>query len=896
MSVWTDLLLAFFHDPPDKAARIPGHVSRTRRYLEAALDWKPSEAEAHGGLADQHASAIERLPMPDGEHASRQVGLEDDGHGPLFPVHPMSAAKYPTPLMACDIDESWLIDRIQRIVNGLPGAEERQRFLALWRLLPERLAADKEWFTRLPADTRTPDHTIWHHMDITAALAVAGSGGKCYLSFSLGPVQTFIATARTVRDLWTGSMILAWLTFQGMLPVIESHGPTALVYPSLRGVPLLDLWLRKLKGLESLVEAPDEHQLKSPCLPNRFLAVIPRGVDGEGARSLAFQCEKSVRDSWRSLCGAVHEKLAAELERHVEVRLREHWDRWWTTQVENFFDVRTALLPADQCRDETLAELLAGKSQFSEAFADAHSVRELASVIPPEHLPGFEQNTAGQWQHSLELSARLMEASKSVRHVPPPIDVTGGEVVPPKCSMLGSYEQMGPAQLEESANFWEQAAKTVRLKGVRLRKRERLSAVALVKRFAGPAFLAGELELSDRRLLRWDDTATVGAAEWLARAQAKGFQELDPEAIRDRHKSWSGQWLHGPSAENEDEDAKCPDEVRRWIEAACEHPDLGKPPAYYAVLMMDGDHLGAWLRGERSPTVESVMHPKMVDYYRGLRDAQRRALPQVEAALRARRPVGPALHAALSEALANFALHFVPRIVTAHHGTLVYAGGDDVLALLPTATALECASALNTVFRKDWERDARGRERLLMGRCASLSGGLVIVHHKEDLRFALEEARKAERRAKKAGRDALEIAVCRRSGEHASALCPWSFVPKVVQWVQHFRHRNVSDRWAYRLRAELPTLQGLSADIMKAEMKRQIQRAEDTTRSLFGSGDKTRAGDELAGWFEDYRSSQSPPDAESPQGKPRFQNDGQALAQFITLCQSASFLARGRDQ
>ena len=39
-----------------------------------------------------------------------------------------------------------------------------------------------------------------------------------FLAFSLGPVQTFIAAARTVRDLWTGSYVLAWLTWQAICP------------------------------------------------------------------------------------------------------------------------------------------------------------------------------------------------------------------------------------------------------------------------------------------------------------------------------------------------------------------------------------------------------------------------------------------------------------------------------------------------------------------------------------------------------------------------------------------------------------------------------------------------------------------------------------------------------
>ena len=125
--------------------------------------------------------------------------------------------------------------------------------------------------------------------------------------------------------------------------------------------------------------------------------------------------------------------------------------------------------------------------------------------------------------------------------------------------------------------------------------------------------------------------------------------------------------------------------------------------------MMDGDHLGRWLRGEKSPPMRKVMHPDLVNYFGKLG-------PTTTAGLEARRPLGPALHAALSEALANFALHFVPRIVADHRGTLIYAGGDDVLALLPTSRALACALCLRETFRKNWATDSNHREHCCRGR------------------------------------------------------------------------------------------------------------------------------------------------------------------------------------
>lgn len=277
-----------------------------------------------------------------------------------------------------------------------------------------------------------------------------------------------------------------------------------------------------------------------------------------------------------------------------------------------------------------------------------------------------------------------------------------------------------------------------------------------------------------------------------------------------------------------------------------------------------------------SPKVRDVVHPKLTEYFKALGNT-------TENGLDACRPLGPALHAALSEALANFALHFVPNIIQKHHGTLIYAGGDDVLALLPTSQALACALELRQTFQKDWDDE---RERLLPGASATVSAGLAVVHYKEDLRFALNQARKAEKAAKHAGRDALQIMVCRRSGEHSSALCPWEYVETVSKWVEAFQN-NASDRWAYHLAAELPTLRGLDRGAMQAEIRRQVNRAEKPTREQLGEKERT-AGDVIASQFDGYY--------QAVVNERRKFDAARALSQFVILCQAASFLARGREQ
>jgi len=299
------------------------------------------------------------------------------------------------------------------------------------------------------------------------------------------------------------------------------------------------------------------------------------------------------------------------------------------------------------------------------------------------------------------------------------------------------------------------------------------------------------------------------------------------------------------------------------------------------------------------------MHTKLLEYFKGL--------PGTENGLNARRLLSPALHASISEALTNFAAHIAPGIVEKHKGTLIYSGGDDVLALLPVCNVLRCAEELYRAFRGEpgpnfnngapsgyYRKD--GRDLLVMGEKATLSAGIAVVHYKEDLRFALDAARAAERCAKESGRNALCLAVCRRSGEHTDAILGWDYVPQLQHLVTAFMGTDgASDRWAYHLRAELETLKGLDNEAIKSEIKRQVNRAEiETRKKLACDNDDKKAGEYLASKFEQYRKWREEQANKQKNHASLEAGDGQtktadALQGFITLCQSASFLARGRD-
>jgi CRISPR-associated protein Cmr2 len=199
-------------------------------------------------------------------------------------------------------------------------------------------------------------------------------------------------------------------------------------------------------------------------------------------------------------------------------------------------------------------------------------------------------------------------------------------------------------------------------------------------------------------------------------------------------------------------------------------------PTYFAVLQADGDRMGATLD-----------------------EAGRRA--------------GIPGQRAVAKALDAFSLG-CRTIVDAHAGSLVYAGGDDVLALVPLHTALACARALASDFEG---RMARALEDLGVENRPSLSVGLGISHHLEDMADARALAQRAERAAKAVpGKNALAIVAQLRSGGRISVAGSWSppsgeaLDVRMAGWIHHLRADELPGKAAHDLAAAVASLRAVS--------------------------------------------------------------------------------------
>lgn len=129
-------------------------------------------------------------------------------------------------------------------------------------------------------------------------------------------------------------------------------------------------------------------------------------------------------------------------------------------------------------------------------------------------------------------------------------------------------------------------------------------------------------------------------------------------------------------------------------------------------------------------------------------------------------------HRKVAERLSDFAKE-VEKIVNQHEGSLIYAGGDDVMAILPLHTGIKCANQLRTTFSELLGGLIKELELEDIPDVPTFSAGIAIVHYLEPLDHAIGLARRAEKKAKDNGRNSLAIIQSKRSGPEVVICGKW---------------------------------------------------------------------------------------------------------------------------
>jgi CRISPR-associated protein Cmr2 len=201
----------------------------------------------------------------------------------------------------------------------------------------------------------------------------------------------------------------------------------------------------------------------------------------------------------------------------------------------------------------------------------------------------------------------------------------------------------------------------------------------------------------------------------------------------------------------------------------------------------------------------------------------------------------------ISRALHGFASE-VRGLVREHRGHAIYAGGDDVLALLPLPNAVRCASKLADSFAQAMQPIAR-KLAVADDELPTLSAGIGIGHLMEPFGRLRARAGEAEHRAKgdaeTTPRNALAIVLGVRSGGELAWRANWDdadALSLLARFTNAYRARELPSRVAYDLRTINRRLAGqqrlgakVDADQDAAMRRAEVARTLDRARAEGGS-------------------------------------------------------------
>ncbi|HEX2958402.1 MAG TPA: type III-B CRISPR-associated protein Cas10/Cmr2 [Chitinispirillaceae bacterium] len=813
MNYWQHKISLFLHDPVHKAFKISGHEKRAAAIAEFLH--QPVATKELYQVADMIASGLTRSALPgyDGNNTA-QNGSVDLNEFPVL-THPLvknSSLTFGLPeAITIEKIHSELLDLLKKDLGVDKSVEELTKLKAnLGENAPlnSHYKVQEEWdkalyyylffalkkrlrntnvgqigglWDLLPADTRMPDHSIWQHCALTSAVGSSmkedPDGSVSLAVFSITPVQPFIAKARKLRDSWTASVILSYLSFTGIREIMDKLGPDHIVYPSLHDQSLVESWIGKEFHLEQFLKENEiitEHNNNGKSIasfPNKFIFLCGTTKVEE----VLLEVQKTIQAEWERIARKVRQFLEKEL------GAGDTFSVLFNHQISDYWQYSWASARLLTLKDEEITGRVLDPDKWKIEF---DTIREFAKAFTNGDKTARCYSASHSLVQSLLASAKLKPAR--IRKA------QKGE----KCPLCGEHEVLhdyvkaGETGAHEYSTavktFWDSARGKFNSAGStsQLGANERICAICATKRFL-PRVMAndksellyGVLGIADT----FPATTELAANEFITKIGR--FHPLTEGQKKDLIDLLHESELEGG---NDDQSVALREIIELGKKCKIRFTDRDK---YYAVLLMDGDKMGDLLNGKvHDATWNDVLHPELKRRFENAGFQDRSPLRKV--GINAKRLLNPSVHAAISDSLNSFARFGVAPVIKESGGRLIYAGGDDVCAVLPLDSALDAAEKICTAYTMKFVKYTKdgavpivkpdcseGKISMHLGDASgiSISGALIIAHHKEPLREVLRDAHTVlDSIAKNScGRNALAIRLKKRSGGDRDIAFKW---------------------------------------------------------------------------------------------------------------------------
>jgi CRISPR-associated protein Cmr2 len=817
-SIWNNKLGAWLHDPAEKAIVLmhdpAGHEGGTIKELIKSLNLNFDKDCIKN--SDHWASAADRPQWPRNkeDHRFTTWSRVDFAKEPEL-IHPLTGNGFDL-INLQNLDYKKIKEVSKNHFNDLLKLGQKDpklQFLALWRFGP--YIKDKELaklWQLLPADTRIPDHSIWNHLDLVSAFASSQNKKPALLAMSFGPVQSFISQARSSSDLWAGSHLLSSMVWEGMKSIAEETGPDSFLFPQIRGLAIVDAWLmnlarqnnceeiwrEKFKEIDAdwLKSSSDSNPLFAACLTNRFMALVPANM----ASDLAQKATQAVREATIKWAERAGQLLTGEQ--------KGYWQEQIKMQLENFPHAYWSAIewPSD-LNSESIEELTKAYELFSsddskDNFFKQNNWKTLKNDVEIEGAKLYRPNPGILYPPVYELAEKSLASIKATRKF------TQLKQKGFRCTLCSEREWLtrNSAYLNYSPGQRKKQQETIWHKKSGkdgIKEGEHLCAICTLKRYWPQIFVEQVKQTTgnsgiERYNVSTHTMALATSLKNLNKINLNSIEETEfklnclkqrsavlPKKLYEELKSDSEKLELArkiPAFYDALKELKTDDSKNLQLQDFNKNIKFylgSEPEAYYALILMDGDNMGAWLSGtEEKFTIpfKSTWHSKICSY------VEKKAInnQNLKNFIEEKRKSSPARHASISQALNSFSSLIVPHIVeNEFYGKLIYSGGDDVLAMVAVSDVLETIKTLRLAYSGIGKGKANPNGKMLikngfikvknhllktMGEKATASVGVVIVHHQTPLSYALKELREAEKSAKNAGRNAFCIKILKRGG------------------------------------------------------------------------------------------------------------------------------------
>jgi len=710
--------------------------------------------------------------------------------------------------------EKWNDGNVIEFLRKLKGDDWKKIYFLVWRFLSDQYDLGHI----LPAETRIPDHSIWDHLDVTSAIFSSLEEGLCLLSVKIPAVQEFIAHSRKLADLWASSHIFSTIIFGGIKVIANKYGPDVIIYPQLRGNPMVDLEEFNVengnfilydegKKLNILRENPKE-RLYIANFPNTFLCFVPSSE----AKEIAKEVKESIESKWKEIAGETKRLLEDGAKISIDEKL-------WNKQIDNAIEITSAWLKFfnfdefNNLKNEIPNDLKKRQENWLDFIEEADR----------------KSNFGHFYSLTYEILSTVLTQKSRLWNAWEEKSITGK-----KCLMCGRRNALVERFRDEKNDkefyrYWlnnkwenkpiEELGKFRHL----LKEGERLCAVCLTKRLYGWRTKSVFEKIFCVKPPEQESVVHVAARDFVERIKGtKIYEEIKEKDIdliykeewnsKDKVKLKYISELGGKEGEI----------YRKLVEL---WEIYGESNKYYAILMMDGDRIGKMLSGETLPNFGEFMHPA---FRSKIQEWKENGEEKGKNLIKTKRILTPSHHIAISRAMKDFSLYKVPEIVKKYNGFLVYAGGDDVLALFPADKVLDAAYEIQKFFKEDFyeiEINDKRKKVMGLGNKASMSAGIVFAHYKWPLYDAIEKVREAEKDAKgKYGRNAFCMTFIKRSGEILTAGGKWNFVTDLADIAMAIASRKISHHFIYDF---MNVSEILESDMLKTEVRRLLKRRKE---------------------------------------------------------------------